>query len=386
MHSKPRRRCAYVVLVLLLALAGCRPVWQAEVQGPQGAAVPVDRHTLQALSAHREEAGGASLVPLERVLAGAGAGAIERLVAVEPGGACHEYRWAEVAGRSWWLDSGRLRIGEDEFAVARVEAEPPELAARAEASIIDVAPGVAAALGLPAPAEATGRPLAMPTAERAAIVVLDGLGYRQYEEALQAGRIPNLAALGTPLVALTVYPPVTVVATASLLTGAPPAVHGVDRRGIRSTEAETLFDVVAQAGRRVVAVEGESLAFNLRNAELKLSGDRSGDGHTDDEVLANALAIVAEGLPDLLFVHWHGIDDAGHSYGPASDEFVARIEAVDAAVGELIAALPDDTLVVILADHGMHDVVEEGRAGNHGHLIEEDMFVPILVARTRAAQ
>jgi predicted AlkP superfamily pyrophosphatase or phosphodiesterase len=178
-------------------------------------------------------------------------------------------------------------------------------------------------------------------------------------------------------VALTVYPPSTSVASAALLTGAPPEANGVDRRGIRKTEAETLFDAASAAGLDVAAVEGDALAFNLRNAEMQLSGDRDGNGSTDDNVLANALVVLEGGMPDLFFVHFHGIDDAGHTYGPGALEEAAAIQEVDAAVGELLAALPAGTLVVIFADHGMHAVQEEGRLGNHGHLIERDMFIPI---------
>ena len=137
--------------------------------------------------------------------------------------------------------------------------------------------------------------------------------------------------------------------------------------------------MAAAAGLDVVAVEGEALAFNLRGAEVQLSGDRDGNGSTDDNVLANALAVLDDGMPDLFFVHFHGIDDAGHTYGPGAPEEEAAIREVDAAVGQLLAALPGDTLVIIFADHGMHQVEEEGRSGNHGNLIERDMFIPIWV-------
>jgi predicted AlkP superfamily pyrophosphatase or phosphodiesterase len=130
---------------------------------------------------------------------------------------------------------------------------------------------------------------------------------------------------------------------------------------------------------QVVAVEGEALAFNLRGAEAQLSGDRDGDGSTDDNVLANALVALDAGMPDLFFVHFHGIDDAGHTYGPGAPEEEGIIREVDAAVGQLLAALPTDTLIIIFADHGMHQVEEEGRWGNHGNLIERDMFIPIIV-------
>jgi predicted AlkP superfamily pyrophosphatase or phosphodiesterase len=263
------------------------------------------------------------------------------------------------------------------FPVSRLEIEPPLLLEKVEADITDIAPTVAAALGLPPPAQATGQALEASPASHVLLLFLDGFGYVRYAEARDAGLIPNLAALGEPLVGLTVYPPSTNVASAALLTGAPPAVNGVDQRGIRKTEAETLFDVVNAAGRQVVAVEGEALAFNLRNARMQLSGDRDGNGSTDDNVLANALAVLNEGMPDLFYVHFHGIDDAGHTYGPGTPEEEAVIREVDAAVGQLLAALPADTLIVIFADHGMHRVEEEGRLGNHEHLIERDMFIPL---------
>jgi len=34
-------------------------------------------------------------------------------------------------------------------------------------------------------------------------------------------------------------------------------------------------------------------------------------------VLANALAVLDFSLPDLLWVHFHGVDDAGHTYARA---------------------------------------------------------------------
>ena len=164
-----------------------------------------------------------------------------------------------------------------------------------------------------------------------------------------------------------------------MLTGAPPAVNGAALRGTRTTEMETLFDVAAQAGLHVIAVEGNALAFNLRNADITLSGDRDGNDSTDDNVHANALAVLEAGMPDVLWVHFHGIDDVGHTYGPNTPEEDAAITYIDSAVGDILAALPPDTLVLIFADHGMHAVQEEGRLGNHGNLIARDMLVPVWV-------
>jgi hypothetical protein len=365
-----------VCLLVLIPLAGCGRNWEAVVVAPNGSNLAVDFKALESLSAFADEEHG---IPLERVLWTAGHHVVERLVLTEPEGARHEFEWAAAAEDAWWRENGQVEINGEIFPVSRVEVEPSPLLGQVQAHITDLAPTVAAALGLPAPAQATGRTLEAPAASHVLLLFLDGFGYLRYGEARDAGLIPNLAALGEPLLGLTAYPPSTRVGTAAMLTGAPPEVNGVDGRSVRSTEVETLFDVAATAGLEIVAVEGEALAFNLRNAEVQLSGDRDGDGSTDDNVLANALAALDSGMPDLFYIHFHGIDDAGHTYGPGTPEEEATIREVDAAVGQLLAALPAEPLIIIFADHGMHQVEEEGRFGNHGHLIERDMFIPIFV-------
>lgn len=367
------RQLSVLALVLLSCLAGCGHRWQATVLAPDGSPVVVDMDTLEGLADFREERG----IPLERVLWAAGHSAVERLIVTEPQGARHELEWAAAAADAWWRESGKVEAGGELFPVARVEAQPPARLGQVEARITDIAPTAAAVLGLPAPAQATGRPLDAPAAGRVLLLFLDGFGYVRYTEALDAGLIPNLAALPAPLLGLTEYPPSTKVGTAALLTGASSRVNGVDGRGTRSTEAQTLFDVADAAGLEVVSVEGEALAFNLRATEILLSGDRDGSGGTDDNVLANALAVLEEGMPDLFLVHFHGIDDTGHTYGIHTPEEEAKIQEIDAMVGRLLEALPEDTLIVIFADHGMHQVEEEERLGSHGTLIERDMFIPI---------
>ncbi len=385
-HNPARiQKLCLLTLVLLgltaLCLAGCGPSWEATVLGPDGSPVLVDRAVLKSLAEFAEEGleEDQEGVPLERVLHLSGHRVIDTLTLVDPEGESLAFSWAAIASSARWMADGQVSIGGEAYPVSTLEGVPPPLLGRVQVQITDIAPTVTAALGLPAPAQATGQALDTPVTEHVLLLFLDGFGYIRYEESLGDALIPNLAELPEPVVGLTVYPPCTSVASAALLTGAPPKVSGVDRRGIRKTETETLFDVAAAAGLRVEAVEGEALAFNLRNAEMHLSGDRDGNGSTDDNVLANALSVLDEGMPDLLFVHFHGIDDAGHTYGPGAPEEEATIREVDAAVGRLLEALPDKTLIIIFADHGMHQVEEEGRLGNHGNLIERDMFIPIIV-------
>jgi hypothetical protein len=377
-----RRRYGCGLAVIVLALAGCRPAWEVTISGAPGQ-VSVDAEVIESLADFAVEVEDDALVPLEQVLYEQGYKVIDEIVVEDGAGAEHRYEWAAVTDSAYWLDEGSLLIDGEVIKAATIRVESSDALAGVEASITDIAPTAALALGLPAPAEATGSPLVETSAEHVLLLFLDGFGYVRYTEAREAGLIPNLAALEPPLLGITTYPSITSVSSASVLTGAPPAVHGANRRGIRKTDTETLFDVVARAGQEGVAVEGEALPFNLRSADFVLSGDRDLNGSTDDNVLANALAVLDEGMPGLLYVHFHGIDDTGHTYGPGAPEEEEAIRQVDAAVGEILSALPPDTLVIIFADHGQHLVNESGRLGNHGHLIERDMLIPVFIIEPR---
>jgi len=366
------RGVACVAIILAVTFQGCGIAWETTLIGANGSPVAVNRQALKALMVEEAEA-----LPVDAVLYSAGYELLSSVTITGTDGVATKVDWAGVADDATWHVDGTLSIGGGHAAEMSVEVLPAP--GPIEARLMDIAVSATQALGLRPPAEATGKALTDVQAKHVLILFLDSFGYVRYTEALEAGLIPNLAALGTPRLGMTVYPPATSVASAVLLTGAPPYINTVIGRGIRSTEVETMFTVVKQAGLRGVAVEGDALAFNMRDAELTLSGDRDGNGSTDDNVLANALAVLEAGMPDLLWVHFHGIDDAGHTYGPGAVEEEAAIKTVDNAVGQILAELPEGVLVLIIADHGMHPVSEESRLGNHGHLIARDMLVPVFV-------
>jgi hypothetical protein len=369
----------FVLLLFSSLLAGCAGFAETSVLGPNGETLTIDRRYFEAHEAEFEDSGDDTRLPLERALADSGYLIIDRVTFELEGGEAQVFQWEATVNEAWVLADGRISVGGTFYDVTSVQAsEHPDLEL-VEASIIDLAATAAQALGLRAPAESRGKVLDTPRADHVLLLFLDGFGFLRYEQAKEDGLIPSLASLEDPIVGLTTYPPITTVSTASLLTGAPPMVHGADRRGIRRTDIETLLDVATQSGLQVKAVEGEALAFQLRGAEFELSGDRNGNGMTDDEVLQNALDVLGEGAPDLFFVHFHGIDDAGHTYGPGSVEENRIVTFVDSAVGEILEAMPEDSLILIFADHGMHHVDEAGQLGNHGHLIPLDMLIPIII-------
>ena len=228
-----------------------------------------------------------------------------------------------------------------------------------------------------------GTSLVDQTYEHVALIFLDGFSYKTYQQALSENLIPNIARDATVYQAITVYPPRTTTSSAALLTGLTPNESGVNITGVRTTEARTIFDAATEKGITSIAIEGESLAFNLRNTTPVLSGDRDNNGATDDNTFENAMGVLSEGVPDLAWIHFHGIDDLGHYTGPITDEVLDKVVEVDGYVGQILDILPENTLIIIFADHGMHYEYEyeeeEEKFGNHGNLIYEDMVVPIII-------
>ncbi len=378
MNRISRLLLSLFLFIAVVLSAGCVRHWEFALNGPEGEVYTLDNQTWDSYSRFRTEFAD-EVILLEQILYGFGFRVIDRIVLTDQQGANIEFDWSEVAESAWLQDDGLVLINGIEYQPLSLAVEPSPWVPQVEGCICDIAPTVAAALGIQPPELTEGRVLTSKSAEHVLMLFLDAFGYIRYQESLEAGLIPVMGALDPPLLGLTTYPPITTVSTASLMTGAEPPVHGVETRGIRITDHQTLFENTEAAGLRVVAVEGEALAFNLKGSELKLSGDRDGNGGTDDNVLLNALAVLDEGMPDLFFVHFHGIDDLGHKLGPGSPGEEEKIREVDMAVGQIFERLPNGTLVIIFADHGMHIVDEEGRIGNHGHLIPRDMLIPIWI-------
>ncbi|SLM38849.1 phosphoethanolamine transferase class o [Lasallia pustulata] len=63
---------------------------------------------------------------------------------------------------------------------------------------------------------------------------------------------------------------------------------------------------------------------------------------------------------DVIFGHYLGVDHAGHRYGPDHPAMAAKLKQMDAVFRQIITPLDEETLLVIMGDHGM-DV-----KGDHG--------------------
>eukprot|EP00667_Euglena_gracilis_P016202 EG_transcript_16918 len=99
-----------------------------------------------------------------------------------------------------------------------------------------------------------------------------------------------------------------------------------------------------------------------------------GDGN--DTAVLNAMEeAIRRHQPDFMFVHFDGIDHAGHAHHWNSEEYNQAVAQVDAYIGRLLRALEDagilgSTLVTIVGDHGGDT--------NHGQSSPICIHVPVI--------
>jgi GPI ethanolamine phosphate transferase 3 subunit O len=63
---------------------------------------------------------------------------------------------------------------------------------------------------------------------------------------------------------------------------------------------------------------------------------------------------------DVIFGHYLGVDHAGHRYGPDHAAMADKLKQIDQVIRDVITLLDDDTLLIVMGDHGMDS------KGDHG--------------------
>jgi hypothetical protein len=364
-----------ITAILATLLTSCQPTWQMDVHENGQLVGSLSPEVIlfyrDKLQAEDED------ILLAQALYHMGFTLIDHISLSQADGHFTQREWVPIAHLARINMQGEINIRGETFTPTVLDINPTPLSSTIEYSIMDIAPTLAHVLGLPALPEAQGQVRHQAKTKHAVMILIDGLQYQKLINLIEQGELPFFSQFGEIPQGLTVYPPITPASTAALLTGAPPHLNGVYGYGFRSTEMKTLFDLAVENNLSVTAVEGYGLSFNLRNANVILSGDRDGDGRTDDNVLTNSLEIIQAEMPDVLFIHFHDVDDLGHSFGPDSAEYEAAIIQVDDYLSQIYQALPSNTVIAILADHGMQKDTETN-GGNHGQLTPSAMIIPII--------
>ena len=354
-------------------LSSCQPTWEIElISGGQKKSV-IDESDVRFYSDKTDDE--KEMIVLGQLFFASGFSLIDEISLYEEDMEIQTFVWDDIAKTSVISETGKITINDSDYYPTEIMIEESTLATEIEYSIMDIAPSMAYALDLPELSDAIGEARWDEKTDYGVMILLDGLQFTKLTESLIEGQLPFLESLYEIKPGLTVFPPRTRAVTGAVITGTAPKINGVYGYGYRSTEIPTLFDIADENALNIIAVEGASLPFNLRSAEIIISGDRDGNGYTDDNVLINSLEVIRTKMPDLMYIHFHDIDDMGHKYGPESQEYKSALIRVDGYLEDIYEALPDNTFIVIFADHGMHKTTD---GGNHGTLTASDIIIPVI--------
>ena len=230
---------------------------------------------------------------------------------------------------------------------------------------------------------------AAPVAEHVVIIGVDGLGSHGFRNA----RTPNLDGLrksaAYTLNARAVMPSSSSPNWASMIMGAPPEHHGVTSNDWMPDKFDvapkavgpggifpTIFGVVREQRPQFnIAVFhdwkdfGRLLETNAPNT-LK---------HVKDMIETTEAAIKYwdANKPNFLFVHFDGVDHAGHAFGWKSPQYYKAVELADSLIGAILAAiegtgLASKTIVLVTADHG-------GLGKKHGGDSMDELLIPWIL-------
>jgi hypothetical protein len=249
-----------------------------------------------------------------------------------------------------------------------------------EATLADVLPGAAAALGVRVergdlPADPLDLTAALTGARRIAVLLVDGLGADLI--CAYADLAPTLAGLARPVGDISApCPSTTPVSLATFGTGLPPGSHGIlgfvtdvpgEERTLNHVQwgddpdpavwqpRRTVFEQAGAAGVEVTAVGPYAYAGSGLTRAVYRGATYTGAVGPGD-LSALVLQALAAGPRTLVYGYMAELDLTGHVRGIDSASWRAQLQLIDRVVEQVVAGLPDDAALLVTADHGMLDV------------------------------
>lgn len=265
----------------------------------------------------------------------------------------------------------------NETALPVPEQKIPDAPQYGEATLSEILPSAAAALGVPGYDNVLGF---KPT-KRVVVVMVDGLGWNQLKS--HVGHAPYLRSLfaGGRKIG-TGFPSTTATSLSSLATGVTPGEHGMlgydvidpaRRRvvnqlggwpGDLNPEAwqtrPTVFEKVAEHGIHVATV---SIPMFAKSA-LTRASLRGPKFVAANQPMARARAthtVFETHRSALVYTYFNELDKTGHKFGVDSSQWRDTLEELDYVIKNLVSRLPEETTVLITGDHGMVDVPQSQR-------------------------
>ncbi|MEZ4554020.1 MAG: flippase-like domain-containing protein [Dehalococcoidia bacterium] len=230
--------------------------------------------------------------------------------------------------------------------------------------------------GLRAPVTPTER-----TSRRVIVIAIDGCRADRLREA-RTPFVDTLRAEGIEFTDVcTVYPARTVTAFASMLTGAPPSVHGMRSNFVPSlgVKCESVFDVLRGAGMQGAVVGIAHLVDAFGERDVRAVTAVMDNEAIDGALVERAKRTLMEEDPELLVLQLLSVDQTGHARGSYRPEYLERIEATDRTIEQFVrwcreAGYLDEATVIVTSDHGQGIGI-----GGHGHMSPPEINVPCLL-------
>ena len=228
-----------------------------------------------------------------------------------------------------------------------------------------------------------------PPSKKVLIIGIDGCR----PDALLAAKTPNLRELmregafsdKAQTGASTVSGP----GWSSMLTGVWADKHGVPNNNFAKSKYKTYPHFFT----RLKQVKPQAYAVSICHWEpinkfIVADADLVSSPKTARLVTDQAVDVLSNKNPDVVFIHIDDVDHAGHAHGfhPKVPEYIKAIEETDGYVGEMVKAMrgrktyaQEDWLILVSTDHG-------GSDKGHGRNIPEHRTIFLIVSGPSAAR
>ena len=183
------------------------------------------------------------------------------------------------------------------------------------------------------------------------VCYLDGLGYEMYLEADQKFSL-KMKKLFDIRPALTVNPPVTNSAMATMITGLSPQEHGILSHRDRKPKVPTFFSKLEE---NALLLEGDVSILHTEIMPVLHTG-----GNVDAMIAEYVKKAIMDRVP-FIFAHFHQIDDCAHEWGPYGEKTAEQILRMDEWLEQFADSFNGS--MFIISDHGLSEKKEGGVHG-----------------------
>lgn len=226
---------------------------------------------------------------------------------------------------------------------------------------------------------AQGRPHPPPAFKRLIYFVIDGMRFDAFVPTTKTGHYFN----GMPFVhgesshkhlfmSVAGVPTITTCRVIALMTGAPTTPSDIVSTHLFKRVVIDNFVRAAGAAQRSCALFGdvfweEAFPSLRRKSSTICSYSKTDQATREDEIFEALVQNLENGPDDFIFAHFISLDSCGHAFGIDHPRTRETIERMDGYLARVYDKMSEDTLLVVLSDHGVTD------QGAHGGRSEREL-------------